>query len=392
MIKILYDGGGVFEPHGGVSRCFTEIMKRLERYGCAYELSVVGTGNSYLRNAPFNIPPYKQSVHDFVRDYCGGRYFPGVGHVYRFLGRVLPSSFPSGEISNEKALSDLLTKGEFDVYHPTAPHYINGLSRSVVGRKPIVITVHDMIPELYGRDEKVRRNRRIALASASKVIAVSENTKKDILANYDIPESKIAVVYHGFITSSLIEKNILRIECSNLKRDTPYILYVGKRNGYKNFQWLVGAVANLLKGGFRLVCTGVPFSAEENTFLEKLGVAACVEQKFFTDAEMCSLYAGAIAFVYPSLYEGFGILILESYSARCPVILSRSSCFPEVAGDAALYFEPGDADELCRHIESLASDSALRNRMIARGISRLSKFSWDKCAVETARVYHDIVG
>ena len=388
-IRILYDEGGFYESHGGVTRYFTELMKRLGDYGCAWKLAMVSTGNSYLQAPPFNLPPHLQTVNDFIQKFCGGHYFPGVGHLYRFLSRFFPHAFPSGEVANMRAVDGALTEGNFDVYHPTAPHLVRGAYKRWLGTKPMVVTVHDLIPEVISNDSSVRRNRKSVLNRADAIVAVSENTKKDILRLYNVPEEKIHVIYHGYLAPELKEE---RQEVEGLDLSKPYLVFIGKRDGYKNFTWFLRAVAPLLRKGLHLVCTGTPFPQDEKSLLVQEGVSDQVVQRFFTDGEMTTLLRQAVAFVYPSLYEGFGIPILDAFAARCPVILSKASCFPEVGGDAALYFEVGDEIGLRTQISRLLEDSALRESLIEKGFQRKSLFSWDKCAQQTVQVYQEVVG
>jgi glycosyltransferase involved in cell wall biosynthesis len=139
-----------------------------------------------------------------------------------------------------------------------------------------------------------------------------------------------------------------------------------------------------------VVCTGRPFNQEEIAFLQENGV----EDRFLhcmvnTDEELYSLYHHALGFVYPSEYEGFGIPILEAYQADCPVILNRASCFPEIAGDAALYFS--SEEELTAQIERLLSMSADdRNALLAKQKDRLSRYSWEKSARQMAEIYQSL--
>ena len=107
---------------------------------------------------------------------------------------------------------------------------------------------------------------------------------------------------------------------------------------------------------------------------------------------MSALYRDAVCFVYPSIYEGFGLPILEAFAAGCPVVLARASCFPEVAGDAALYFDPGDGEGLRSCVRSLRDDDRLRRGMVDKGWMRAEKFSWDKCAEQTAGIYRMVAG
>ena len=387
-IRILYGEGGFYESHGGVTRYFTELMKRLGNYGCTWKLAMVSTGNTYLQAPPFNLPTHRQTVDDFIQTFCGGYYFPGVGHFYRFLSRLFPKTFPNGVLANIRCTNDFIQAGDFDLYHATASDVIRQSYLKRVGTRPMVVTVHDLIPEVIENSSCVRENRKFVLHRADAIIAVSENTKKDILRLYNIPEEKIYVIYHGYLAPDLKEK---RQEIEGLDLSKPYLVFIGKRGGYKNFTWFLRAVAPLLRKGLHLVCTGTPFSQDEQRLLTEEGVSDQVVQRFFTDSEMPTLLRQAVAFVYPSLYEGFGIPILDAFAARCPVILSNASCFPEVGGDAALYFDLGDEVGLRTQISRLLEDSDLRQDLIEKGFQRKSLFSWDKCAQQTTDVYKSVL-
>ncbi len=387
-IRILYDEGGFYESHGGVTRYFTELMKRLGDYGCTWKLGMVSTGNTYLQAPPFNLPPHRQTVHDFIQKFCGGHYFPGVGYFYRFLSRLFPRAFPDGKLANVRCSNQFIQAGDFDLYHATGSSVVYKCYLRRLGSKPMVVTVHDLIPEVIFKDRSLRRNRKVVLRRADAIIAVSENTKKDILRLYNIPEEKIHVIYHGYLAPELNDEG-QGIEGLDLSK--PYLVFIGKRGGYKNFTWFLRAVAPLLRKGLHLVCTGTPFSQDEKRLLTEEGVSEQVVQRFFTDNEIPTLLRYAVAFVYPSLYEGFGIPILDAFAARCPVILSKASCFPEVGGDAALYFEVGDDAGLRTQISRLLEDSALRQELIEKGLQRKSLFSWDKCAQQTTDVYKSVL-
>lgn len=383
MVKVLYDDGGFLTPHGGVSRYFVEMIRRLPS-DIKWKLAMDSTSNVYLREPPFNLPLHGQTVHDFIKMFLHGHSFYGVSHVYKLLAKLMPQKFPSGELANERVFAQALKNGDFDVLHLTHPHPVRNVWRQIVGKKPIIVTVHDLIPEIIYGDKIVSKLRRQLLRDAAHIIAVSENTKKDIIRLYGTPQDKISVIYHGYLPVDMLEVN-------PYKSDKPYLLYVGKRGGYKKFAFLIEAIAPILRAGkMFLFCTGTPFNAEELTMIKQLGVYDSVKQQFVTDKEMMSLFAGAVAFVYPSLYEGFGIPILDAFSARCPVILSCASCFPEVAGDAALYFDADNPDMLRGHILKLANDMSLRENMIRLGLARLADFSWQKCADVTANVYRAV--
>jgi glycosyltransferase involved in cell wall biosynthesis len=147
----------------------------------------------------------------------------------------------------------------------------------------------------------------------------------------------------------------------------------------------------LIKYDLRLVCTGKPFDNAEMQFLKSLGILDRTSCLFASEAELKNLYATALLFVYPSLYEGFGIPILEAFAMNCPMAISNTSCFPEVAGDAALYFDPQSIDEMRSVMENAILSPSLRNELVLKGQERLKLYSWRKCAEETAKVYQKVL-
>ena len=388
-MRILYDDQGFLERHGGVSRYFTELMKRLPD-GVERCLPLVSTVNAYLQKAPFNLPPHKRSIDDFVARWGGERFRHILGLVYWRCARWLPG-FGAGERENERMVEAALRKGDFDVFHMTGPHWVRPDWQIAAGRKPIVVTVHDLVPDMLWGNRRVMECRRLVLAAAARIIAVSENTKRDIIRLYNVPEDKIAVIHHG---------------CMEMGPDPmapeppvagPYLLHVGKRDDYKNFKWLVRVLAPFLKvhDGLRLFCTGSPFRPDEAKLLDRLGIADRVHQAFVTDEQMPALFANAEVFISPSLYEGFGMPILDAFAAGCPAVISNASCFPEVGGDAALYFNPrGDGADLLAHLEVILGEAngakGIRAELVEKARIRAKGFSWENCVQKTLDVYRQV--
>ena len=141
----------------------------------------------------------------------------------------------------------------------------------------------------------------------------------------------------------------------------------------------------------KLVCVGSLFSRDEENFLVNSGIRQQVLAISVSDDLLYSLYRNALVFVFPSIFEGFGIPILEAFANNCPVCLSNSSCFPEIAGNAALYFNPEDRDSIYNSVKKIITDKKLASELINRGMERLSLFSWSKAAQQTLNVYKKIV-
>jgi glycosyltransferase involved in cell wall biosynthesis len=258
---------------------------------------------------------------------------------------------------------------------------------------PIVITVYDMIHELYP-DQFIDswfviKAKKRAISKAKVIIAISENTKKDLIKIYNVPESKIKVIY---LASSLHSLNLVTIdelkEGHGIKR--PYILYVGDRRTYKNFKLLFDSYITNFSDDFDLICFGGgKFKTNELKSINNR-IKNSIIQLNGPDDLLASLYKHAFCFVFPSLYEGFGIPPLEAMSMGCPVIASNASSIPEVVGDAAILFDPNSKEELIYAIKSLFDESK-RNDLIKRGFEQEKKFSWDKMAGETLDIYKSIL-
>jgi len=280
----------------------------------------------------------------------------------------------------------LLKMKDFDVFHPT---FFDDYFLSLIGEKPFVLTVHDMIPELfpkyYSSQEPQILMKKKLIPLATHIVAVSEQTKKDIINIFQLPEEKITVVYHGADTTPYYPSVGTNFEFE-------YLLYIGERHMYKNFISFCRDCMPILRRhrDLKIVCTGKPFTSEEIFFFEAFGMKERFIHLFVeTHQELLDLYHHAVAFAYPSSYEGFGIPILEAYTADCPLMLNRASCFPEIAGDAAIYFkmrkDSSDFEEKFEYVYHM--NSLEREQLLAKQRERLKLYSWDKSALALAQVY-----
>lgn len=275
-------------------------------------------------------------------------------------------------------------KGGADIVHNTfyLPHGLAGFS----GAKRIV-TVHDMIPE---RMPWTRRRldfltlKRRYIQRADHIICVSEATREDMLDFYGHVAAPITVVHHGV-------DPVFRPESPRWP-DLPdrYVLFVGNRGQYKDADVLLRAFAMLADTHPEvelLFVGGGQLNRAEREQIDALGVRGKVTQRSLPDAEMAAAYGQALLCVFPSRYEGFGLPALEAMACGTTTVLARATSLPEVGGDAAAYFEPGDADALAAQMTRLLDDSDAASALRKRGIERASGFSWSRCAAETAAVY-----
>ncbi|MBD8348151.1 glycosyltransferase family 4 protein [Dysgonomonas sp. HGC4] len=383
-MKVLYDHQ-IFEHQriGGVSRYFAEIIRHLPT-DVEADVSIQYTFNEYLRdmNIPFEWRDQLISYYSFLPKLN----FKGKKRLYSFLQERFSEKYPDFYKVNQSRTIEKLEKGDFDIFHPTFfdDYYLDHLNG-----KPYVLTVHDMIIELYpefiNSPGFIKRKKKL-VDNAAHIIAVSENTKRDIVNVFGTSVNKVSVTYHA---SSLVDGGGKPENLPN-----KYLLYVGDRRlGYKNFKFFIAAIQPILLENKELciVCTGDRFTTEENNYFEALGIQDQLKIIFVDDTQMFGLYKSAEMFIYPSYYEGFGIPILEAFQAQCPVVLSNGSCFPEVGGDAGMYFDSKSPEQLRFAVLSLLNNKELRQEIINKGTQRLQNFSWEKSALQTIEIYKEIL-
>ena len=223
---------------------------------------------------------------------------------------------------------------------------------------------------------------------ATKIIAISDNTKTDIIRFYDIDPQKIEVI--PLATS-------LRINTPDNTLNLPqkYILFVGNRRVYKNFTFFINSISSFLREekDLFLVCAGGGvLSKNEIRLLEDLRIRRKVlYYPVISDGTLSYLYRKAILFAFPSLYEGFGIPVLEAFSCGCPVAASNCSSLPEVGGDAVNYFDPKNSASIQKVVEDIVHNPSVQDSLRARGYERLKLFSWEKTALNTKKVYDNLL-
>ena len=366
-MKIVYDYQ-IFagQQFGGISRYFVALASAIARSGDRGTILAPVHVNQHLRAAPEKV--------------AVGRYVPSVKYTGALIKGIDALLF--GPMTRRIA-PDIV----HETYYPRSP--------SFHGAVPVVTTVHDMIHERFPRafpaGDPTAARKAQAVHRADHVICVSENTRRDLLDAHALPENQVSVIYQGCDRLEPGERS-----ASQLVGTTPYVLYVGARNGYKNFRGLVEALTRsaVLRNDLRIVCVGGgAISTAEREAYAAAGLKhhAVMHVSQSDDASLGALYTGAIALVYPSLYEGFGIPVLEAMLLGCPVICSNSSSLPEVAGDAAEYFAPGETDDLRAALEAVVGSRSRQEDLARRGRLRAALFSWQKCARETLQVYRSLM-
>ena len=371
-MKILYDYQAFeLQKYGGVSNCFTQLIKNMPP-DVDIEIGVRETNNIHLQaSGIIVIIPPKNSICQFIKN----QSFRGKKRLYKDVSNLFPQLTSRGR--NILYSIGKIKGGDYDVFHPT---FYDTYFLPYLENKPFVLTVHDMIPEiLYSKKEKQAVEKAELVKQAAHIVAVSENTKNDLMNILNVPESKITVIYHG----------APKFERDHLKPivDSPYILYVGSREGYKYFMPMLKCLLNHLE--IKFVCTGPDFTYKERSFFKENGIRSRMIHVNGDDGMMMNLYSHALCLIFPSIYEGFGMPILEAYKASCPVLLNNKSCFPEIAQDAAMYFDLAENhSNLIQVIESFLtmSDSSKAN-LLRKQRERLEFFSWEKSSKQLYEVY-----
>ena len=247
--------------------------------------------------------------------------------------------------------------------------------------------IHELMPEYFSQNDPVMYHKRLCIEKASHIIAISETTKENLIDILGIHENRISVIHHGY-KKPTIELNQLKVDIKG-----NYILYVGDRAGYKNFTTFITAISPLLleRKDLSLICAGGgEFQITENELILRLNLRGKVIQISATEEQLASLYSNAITFIFPSIYEGFGLPILEAFQYNCPIVASDNACFREILGNAGHYFDPNSHAEILSKITNLIDHPLTREELINKGKDQLPKFSLEKCISKTIEVYHKI--
>lgn len=252
-----------------------------------------------------------------------------------------------------------------------------------------VCTVYDMIPELYPdsfpeRDPHVAKQRYVQ--GCDVVLCISESTRRDLIRIFGDPGVPMPVTYLG------VEPSFSPDAARPAGLPERYLLFVGRRGGYKDFDVLTEAFAGLPDDGTVLAVVGSPLTDDELARLAALGIGSRVRRFGADDSQLPGFYAGALAFVFPSRHEGFGLPTLEAMASATPAVLADSSSHPEVGGDVARYFSPGDPEGLSKVLAELLDDAALRADLGRRGVARAAQFTWAATAANTAAAYRAALG
>lgn len=327
--------------------------------------------------------------------------------LYEFLQRksnihlVKPESFFAKEFPSwwrSYGISKIINRLELDIYHGLS-NEIPMNSYKIKAKK--IVTIHDLIflhyPEFYkAADRKIYKTKTIkSCEMADAVVAVSQQTKNDLIELLNVPEEKIHVVYQScddsFFSPSFNETNEQSPE--KLLPDD-YILYVGTIEQRKNLMTLVKAIHQLdktIQATLVVVGKETSYSREVQEYVNRFNLSKrVIFMKSVNNVLLTLIYRKAKAFIYPSLYEGFGIPILEAIASKVPVITSRGGCFPEVGGSGSIYIDPQNEEELAEAIKLVLGNESKRQQMIEIGYQHAQKFRPQVCAGNMYNLYKSL--
>ena len=364
-MKIFYDYQIFYNQRfGGPSRYFVELYKNIIKLNKEVKIFSPININHHLKD--LNISKIQKGI--FLKKKFKLSFF------FNFVNTFLTKRF--------------LNRFNPDIIHPT--YYDISFLKNF--KKPKVLTIYDLIHEKYHYLYNLKSNdlpKKEAIKYSDYYICISKNTQRDLIKYYNIKEERTSVIYlapFADINHSL--------NTSKNYTDKPYLLFVGNRHKYKNVKFMMNAIAldiGIMKNYNIIFFGGGNFTQQEKEFFKKLNFS---ENQILSvqgaDKYLTKLYQNASAFIYPSLYEGFGLPILEAMNNNCPIISSNTSSMKEVGGNAVEYFNPQETESLLQAFKNVLYSESRRKELVNLGKERIKIFSWDKCAKETLKVYSSL--
>lgn len=296
-----------------------------------------------------------------------------------------------------------LNKHQFDLMvfpHFNAPTFYN---------RPFVVTIHDLTLHLFPGKKKADFLSRLAYKQvisrvnkkAKHCFAVSQNTKKDMMEYLKVPEDKITVTYNGVTQSFSYVKEAAALNDFRIKYDLPkkYFLYTGVSRSHKNIVGLLKAYSLFLKNNPEADISLVLAGPIDDTYsevpetIQEFDLECRVKRTgFFPEENFSKLFSASVGYVFPTFYEGFGIPPLEAMQCGIPVAVSHTSSLPEACGEAAIYFDPYDIEDMAGALEKLAFDEELRQDLVEKGFEQCRKFRWADMVEGMFEVYQNVLG
>jgi len=358
MSNILCNSQFFHQRFGGVTRYSLSLIEKMIHNEINFKICAPIYKNNYIKK--------------IKNKYIFGAYFSKYPNILllRYINNSLINFY-------------LKDKNKKLVHFMYDPEY---LPKNVTQKK--IITIHDTIHEKFNKSYKDNffLKRKKILEQMDKIICVSENTKKDLMKFYNLDNKKVSVIYNG-----ADHLNFIATENKNIVSDKPYILYVGSRAKYKNFRLFVESFkkSEKLFNNFNIICFGGGyFSKSEINYFKELNILNKIILVLGDDKSLKIHYENASLFVYPSLYEGFGISILEAINVGCPALASDIPVFREILGDKMCFFNPKSHEDLIFNMEKILFDSENQKNLITIGKKISEKYSWSICYNHTIGLYN----
>lgn len=357
---------------GGIARYTERLITELERVDHSNEYVI------FLRDANWN--SYTPSNPRFTKYRANVKWYGWVEQVY------MPFH---------------LRRARVNLMH--FPHW----NIPLCYRGAFVVTIHDLILFHFPSTRATTRSRilyvfkqwvyrrviRHAARHARHIIVPSLHTKRDVMRLLCVAEQRISVTYEGVDAppSARAPQDTQRLLSTYTIR-TPYALYVGVAYPHKNLEWLIHAVTayTVSHEPLQLVLVGAPnyfYHRIAREFAPQIASKQLVLTGFVSDEDLAILFTHAATYVFPSLYEGFGLPPLQACAYSTPVLSSNRACMPEILGDAALYFNPTDMADFCAQLDTILHNKKTREKLVQNGLKRYQQFSWTKMAELTLRIY-----
>ncbi|RPG99802.1 MAG: glycosyltransferase family 1 protein [Candidatus Pelagibacter sp. TMED118] len=366
MNNVIFDYKVFFEqPLGGASKYIFELNKELNNLKIQSKIISPFHINKYLNNNNLSVS-----------------YFKFDDHYPRFTRKFL-------ENFNKNYIKRYLRKNSIDLIHFTLSN--ENYLKKFTGKK--VVTVYDLIHEkfsnFYDLPENYISKKQELLQEMDHIICISENTKKDLLNYYNMDDKKVSVTHLAVSNYNLnTSKDIY------FKINKPFILFVGHRKRYKNFINFINAYSKSkkIKKNYNIICFGNDrFDNAEKNIIKSLKIEEKIYFETGDDSKLKQFYEKSSLFVFPSLYEGFGLPLLEAMKYGCPVCCSSTSSLLEIGSDAVEYFDPNNIDSIIASMEKVLFSEDYRKSLIKKGYNNIINFTWERCAINTLNIYKKII-
>lgn len=347
----------LLQKYGGVTTYYVNLVNQLIKKN--YKSKII---------APFYISQFDNNI--IKNNVIVGKK---INQIPRFTTKIITNF-------NDLFFEYYVKKNKPQIIHLTYYNKIFNLNKV---KK--IITAYDLIHEKFYKKSMIKKK---SMGVADHIICISKNTQRELVDYYKIDPKKTSVVY-------LASKFHYSKNASSVEKLDPYLLFVGDRFKYKNFHNFIKSISRsrLLKNRIKIICFGTfPFTKDELNLFRAEEIQ--INNIIFLNGDdelLKKLYLNSVALVYPSLYEGFGLPIIEAMSLGCPVCCSNTSSIPEVAGEAANYFDPSNIENMTNSIEEVVFSSEKRNELIKRGFVQNEKFSWDKSTNDTLKIYNSVI-